>query len=62
MLKSRQTVYAVMRNGDNDSIPCGAWSVYETAVEKKGCYEQEMVDRGIDDFTFNVVALTIYDE
>lgn len=62
MIKDRQTMYAVIRKGDNDVLPVGAWSTLERAEEMQGCYEQELKDRGIEDFSFEVIALTVYDE
>ena len=66
MIRNRQTLYAVMRKqaGRNfqDSVPVGAWSNAETADEKKEAFTQQMKDRGINEFVFEVVALTVYDE
>lgn len=67
MIKNRQTLYCVMRtliNGDSldDVIPVGAYTNPETADEKKGAFNQAMIDRGFNEFKFEVVAVTVYDE
>lgn len=66
-IQNRSTMYCVMRkvrepDSTQDVVPIGAWTYAETAYDKKDAFNQQMKDRGFDEFQFEVVALTVYDE
>lgn len=72
MPKHRGTLFAVVREEMTEhSFGCIEWvfsgliGVYETvqrADEVVGACEQEMKDRGFDNFLFTVKVVTYYDE
>lgn len=67
MSKHRSNVWVVVREeddawGDKFSGIVGVYRTAERADEVVGMCEQEMKDRGFDQFIFSVKVATYYDE
>jgi hypothetical protein len=62
-MKQRGTIYAVLRFG-NDVLPTilDSFRTYERAQEVCGIYEQQMKERGLEGFIFQVQTTTYYND
>jgi len=54
--------YIVVRKSmENIPVPIGIFLYLEDAEDNAAAWKQEMVDRGLSDFDFEIVACAFYD-